>query len=440
MRVTTRSSVLRTLAAVTVTQLLPPPAAWSVGKPILPLPQALQQEAVVPVTVGAGAESVEIPMSLCGGAYCVLYSLDGQRFRAVVDTGSPFLLVDGTCAACESASARAARSDACESSLWGCYRGVGRPSGLADTVEEFGGEDVGTQWREGDVVLGSWDARSGPNLAARDVVFGVVRSYVGKGGGGAVFLGLAKRRQPRIRPTLLEQTGVVSLRFAFLRKQMTLARVPLIPPAADAIRLLDLRRRGAPVEVYGCTVQRLVVNGNALELDRPCIAVIDTGTTGLSVSESLFCNAQLGLGLGPVRDCRIELETEAGRTCALEASVRRKQRPSSDVPQVAVPADAPEIDAFPFVVSSVRVPWFEPDFGKGDGSRLEEREEMEARMDTGLDPYAACERRARRSDRRPPSRGAPFPGQKPHVLFVGLAFLWRREVTIDVDARRLQIT
>ena len=116
MRVTTRSSVLRTLAAVTVTQLLPPPAAWSVGKPILPLPQALQQEAVVPVTVGAGAESVEIPMSLCGGAYCVLYSLDGQRFRAVVDTGSPFLLVDGTCAACESASARAARSDACESS------------------------------------------------------------------------------------------------------------------------------------------------------------------------------------------------------------------------------------------------------------------------------------------------------------------------------------
>ena len=132
-------------------------------------------------------------------------------------------------------------------------------------------------------------------------------------------------------------------------------------------------------------MRRLVVNGNALELDRPCIAVIDTGTTGLSVSESLFCNAQLGLGLGPVRDCRIELETEAGRTCALEASVRRKQRPSSDVPQVAVPADAPEIDAFPFVVSSVRVPWFEPDFGKGDGSRLEEREEMEARMDTGLE-------------------------------------------------------
>ena len=42
----------------------------------------------------------------------------------------------------------------------------------------------------------------------------------------------------------------------------------------------------------------------------------------------------------------------------------------------------------------MRVPWFEPDFGKGDGSRLEEREEMEARMDTGLDPYAACERRA----------------------------------------------
>ena len=34
---------------------------------------------------------------------------------------------------------------------------------------------------------------------------------VGKGGGGAVFLGFVKRRLPRIRPTLLEQTDVAAL-------------------------------------------------------------------------------------------------------------------------------------------------------------------------------------------------------------------------------------
>ena len=39
---------------------------------------------------------VHLPLSLCGGAYCVRYELDGQPFRAVVDTGSPFLLVDGS--------------------------------------------------------------------------------------------------------------------------------------------------------------------------------------------------------------------------------------------------------------------------------------------------------------------------------------------------------
>ena len=142
----------------------------------------------------------------------------------------------------------------------------------------------GAEWREGDVVLGSWDARSGPNLAARDVVFGVVRSYVGKGGGGAVFLGLAKRRLPRIRPTLLEQTDVASLRFDFVRRRMELSRTPLIPRGAPALELLDLRRRGSPVESPTVRVSRLVVNGEEVATSRPLVAVIDTGTTGISVS------------------------------------------------------------------------------------------------------------------------------------------------------------
>ena len=69
---------------------------------------------------------VHLPLSLCGGAYCVRYELDGQPFRAVVDTGSPFLLVDGSScrggglAAQEDPRANAAA--ALSQARWGCYQ------------------------------------------------------------------------------------------------------------------------------------------------------------------------------------------------------------------------------------------------------------------------------------------------------------------------------
>ena len=43
-------------------------------------------------------------------------------------------------------------------------------------------------------------------------------------GGGAVFLGLAKRRLPRIRPSFLEQTRVAALRFDFVRRTLELSQ------------------------------------------------------------------------------------------------------------------------------------------------------------------------------------------------------------------------
>ena len=73
-----------------------------------PTRRALARSAAAAIVVRHGSlvpaySSVElptvVPMSLCGGGYCALYKIDGQRFRAVLDTGSPFLVVDGTCAA-----------------------------------------------------------------------------------------------------------------------------------------------------------------------------------------------------------------------------------------------------------------------------------------------------------------------------------------------------
>ena len=52
-----------------------------------------------------------------------------------------------------------------------------------------------------------------------------------------------------------------------------------MPRSADAVRTIDLRPRGAPVATYAAKVQRLCVNGQEVLLDRPVVAVIDTGTT-----------------------------------------------------------------------------------------------------------------------------------------------------------------
>ena len=382
-----------------------------------------------------------IPLFLCGGAYCAAYEIDKQPFRAVVDTGSPFMLVDGTCSTGDV-------------SKWGCYRGDGRDAGLADTDEIYGGSDVGVEWRRGDFrfvqarvdeqqrfVAERTDAvvpRPLPLSAnVPNAIFGIVRKEVGKGGGGAVFLGLAKRRLPRIRPTLLEQTDIASLRFDFVRRRMELARVPRIPPSEDALKLLDLRSRGAPVAAYAVKVQRLVVNGAVVKAPRTIVAIIDTGTTGISISDDLFDS-----GLLPTqwRDARIELgPTERGSTVALEASIRKKRPPSPGVPPSPVPPSSEEYDEFPLVCTPVRVPWFAPGFARDSvcggndpastqfakqGGKPEDGEVISCRR-------TLAETRALFADDLGP--------RAPHVLFVGLAFLWQRTLTIDLDAERMVI-
>ena len=382
-----------------------------------------------------------IPLFLCGGAYCAAYEIDKQPFRAVVDTGSPFMLVDGTCSTGDV-------------SKWGCYRGDGRDAGLADTDEIYGGSDVGVEWRRGDFrfvqarvdeqqrfVAERTDAvvpRPLPLSAnVPNAIFGIVRKEVGKGGGGAVFLGLAKRRLPRIRPTLLEQTDIASLRFDFVRRRMELARVPRIPPSEDALKLLDLRSRGAPVAAYAVKVQRLVVNGAVVKAPRTIVAIIDTGTTGISISDDLFDS---GLLPAQWRDARIELgPTERGSTVALEASIRKKRPPSPGVPPSPVPPSSEEYDEFPLVCTPVRVPWFAPGFARDSvcggndpastqfakqGGKPEDGEVISCRR-------TLAETRALFADDLGP--------RAPHVLFVGLAFLWQRTLTIDLDAERMVI-
>ena len=160
------------------------------------------------------------------------------------------------------------------------------------------------------------------------------------------------------------------------------------------------------------------------QLDRPLVAVIDTGTTGVSVSDTLFDS-----GLLPTqwRDARIEMRSEKGATCALEASIRKKRKPSLGVPAVDLPYSAAEYDEFPLVISPVRVPWFDPGFGN------EECADGEPFQCNGL-PLGQ-----RRSILDTAKFRALGLGPAPHVIFVGMAFLWPRQLTIDVDERRMRV-
>lgn len=406
-------------------------------------------------------DATVLPLLRCGGAFCTEYRVDGQRFRAVADTGSPFLLVDGSC------------GEGRGYERWGCFAEDDESESIDladDSVEGFGGQDVGVQWRRGALRLsgvapkdlvnaprllrdrragaraGSWTTPSrSTDLTYEPINFGVVRSYVGRGGGGAIYLGLAKSRQARIRPSFLEQTDIQALRFDFVGRTLTLARRPLLPASADAIPLVDLRPRGAPVAPYACAVHRLLVNGEPVDLRRPCVAILDTGTTGLVLSDSLYDSEELPLPGAAMRDVVVEVRTERGQVRSFRAAR-------------AAPADgeeAPRVEAFPLIVTRVRLPWFEAERGAPAA------DDEPAPVVSGRAAAEAVVRQRQRDEARaaalaagggvtPPSAGAMDKGgrfgdglgdgaQSPHVIFLGLAFLSGAELTIDADDMRMGV-
>ena len=376
---------------------------------------------------------VVLPLYLCGGAYCTEFRVDGERFRAVADTGSPFLLVlaKGNCAG--------------GPERWGCFEDL-RFGGLDDeSVEGFGGQNMDVVWRRGSVRLstidsnrryaspwmlqaaladrrngarsGAWTVpREGTDLLFEPINFGVVKSVERTGGSSALYLGLARDRNPRanVRPTFLEQTDVEALAFDFPQRTLTLARRPLIK--GDGIPLLDLRPLGAPVAQYAAAVHRLLVNGQEIKISRPCVAIIDTGTSGLVVSDTLYDSDELPMPGAAMRTVEVELLSERGEVQTLQAA----RRPA---PLESQAVDAPPVvDRFPLIVTPVHLNWFDEPRRRTLGP-------------LGLPPAEA----AAASDLiSPPISTSSSPSSSPHVLFVGLAFLSERKLTIDIGQMRLR--
>jgi len=187
------------------------------------------------------------------------------------------------------------------------------------------------------------------------------------------------------------------------------------------------------------------VNGRAVDFIRPCVAVMDTGTTGLSISDTLYDSDELPMPGAAMRDIEVQFLTERGQIVSLTASSRRRPTTSSK-------------DEFPLVVTPVELPWFEAenvrmaqnDNSDNDNHEVSDRSDRASNIDQGGDDKrrAFSARDSRRisavangsSEIDGGSDGGPGIGDEPHVLFLGLAFLVPQTLTIDIDSKRMTIT
>lgn len=240
---------------------------------------------------------ITMPLSKAGGAYFIYYRVDSALFRAVLDTGSPFLMIPGSC----SQNTRAKT---------GCYRQQGVSSGLATTFEQFDGFEGEVEWRR--APFSFVNATGSMIVSSPMVVFGVADDDVMSGPGG-VFFGLVKETDAWIRPSFLGQTDITSF-IIDLRKtnvnaddakndvldiggfkdeprpSLALSTVPFLSSVDYIPMTKDLRRVGDPVQHYVSKLKSITINGTPLipKDKRPIYAIFDTGVTGMVMSRELY--------------------------------------------------------------------------------------------------------------------------------------------------------
>lgn len=259
---------------------------------------------------------VTIPLEYTGSELLIYYRVEGSLFRAVVDTGSPFLMIPGTCG--ENTRQKS-----------GCYREQGVPSGLPDTYEKFDGFEGQVTWRKAKVNLVNATGSLMSNTPL--ITFGVVSESILSGPGG-VFFGLLRDTDNWIRPSFLGQTKTEALQLDLRsqdKKTLTLSQYPLIASNQKTIRLTsDLRRKfGDPVQHYTARAKSVTVNGFPLASEAgaklPIYVIFDTGVTGMVVSRELFeeryASARERREKSLWGHIDIGFETESGETVSLSA-------------------------------------------------------------------------------------------------------------------------
>ena len=256
-----------------------------------------------------GGISVPLEYIPALNAYVVHYYLFGERFGAIVDTGSPFLTVPSTC------SKRSYKYN------WGCYHPEKTyGSGLANTIEGFDNNQGPVVWRKAGF---AFDGESRPEM----LTFGVFGPDLLDGPGG-VFLGLIRDTCRWIRPSFLGQTGYNSFRVDLRQTpRLVLSKKSMVHDDEYIPLVRDLNRRyGAPVVHYAARASSFVVNGLPLRLDdrNPTYVIFDTGLSGMAVSDELFEGRNLQARRNREKslwgEVRVSFETRAGGAIELRAA------------------------------------------------------------------------------------------------------------------------
>ena len=266
--------------------------AWASA---LPAPQAAVA-ALQPATV-------MLPLQpTAGGIFSAGIFIDGEIFRVIIDTGSPYLVVP-----LDDCALQPPRL-----SYYGCATpGQFRQSGAPSTSEQYGVLPGRVEWLQGDVAFGETETALDPGgsismrvrfegtRAGGNVIFGGGDRNVMGQSGGALF-GLIRQVNTGpsstipaadLRPTALAQLGFTSFCLDAGSRMLTLSSKPLIRPKkeADALPLVDPRMFGDGVEHICCHAvgNEVQIDGAAYRSRRPILCVFDSGLTGCVLSQSL---------------------------------------------------------------------------------------------------------------------------------------------------------
>eukprot|EP00816_Leptocylindrus_hargravesii_P005188 CAMPEP_0196812824 /NCGR_PEP_ID=MMETSP1362-20130617/31669_1 /TAXON_ID=163516 /ORGANISM="Leptocylindrus danicus, Strain CCMP1856" /LENGTH=414 /DNA_ID=CAMNT_0042188747 /DNA_START=102 /DNA_END=1346 /DNA_ORIENTATION=+ len=332
-----------------------------------------------------GGFSIVLPLEACeGGGSCVRFVMEGDTFlfagrnmksnayiRAIVDTGSPYLIVPeakikdsvdialNECSECApsnkskryifrnsnpqfSSRSRVDDFDADPISFF-------LKSAYPPTFDIYGSKEGKIDWRTAPVSFRSGDIHS---VDSSGYVFGITDEVLSEESGGAL-LGLVKQSNKSttkvdIRPTWLEQVRlyrgdvgnenaleVKSFRIDTPRRQLTISSKSLIPESsANALALIDLRPLGDFVDHYACVINELYVDGRGIRESgwvskkRDIVAVFDTGLTGCLFTEELWTDVSKGLGIASIaslQSVRVDLETKGFKSANFSVESSREK-------------------------------------------------------------------------------------------------------------------
>jgi len=229
----------------------------------------------------AAHNKVSISLHFERGAYYLNFTVEGQQFHSVLDTGSPFVLV-ATCTGERKAAGK------CEGfcRIYGCAeKTMGDPTELADNFIVTSGARETAVWRRGEIIIGG--------TLISDITFGVeseTDNFGGNAGGTNFGIIRTAADDPAIRPTFLGQTKyryfVVDLKPG--HELVELYKNLDLQPRTFMMPLVDLRRYGAPVVYYAVDMRELYFDGVECLEGASAVAILDTGTTGLSLPPVLF--------------------------------------------------------------------------------------------------------------------------------------------------------